>query len=232
MNRILLIDDDTELCSLLIEYLGEEGYAVTAVNDGVRGAEDAVRGDYSLVILDVMLPGLNGLEVLRQVRSQSEVPVLMLTARGEEVDRIVGLELGADDYLPKPFNPRELLARIRAVQRRAERKAGEGPESDTGVVMVADVELDTGDRTVRLGGHLVEVTQAEFGILEMLMRRAGRVVPREEICRQVLGRALTPFDRSIDVHVSSLRKKLGRECQGRERIKNVRGLGYIYLPKR
>lgn len=228
-SRILLIDDDTELCDLLTAYLSREGFSVKACNEGSRGAEEALSGDYSLVVLDVMLPGSSGFDVLRQIRARSDVPVLMLTARGDEVDRIVGLELGADDYLPKPFNPRELIARIRAVQRRAEPKgvAG-GALRAQGHLIVGDVELDAGARVVRRGGEPVELTAVEFTILELLLRGAGQVVEREDLAKKALGRELAPFDRSIDVHVSSLRKKLGRELNGIERIKTVRGVGYLY----
>ncbi|MBI5015686.1 MAG: response regulator transcription factor [Deltaproteobacteria bacterium] len=232
MNRILLIDDDTELCELMTEYLGEEGLSVTAVHDGRQGAEAALSGDYSLVVLDVMLPGMNGLDVLRRVRTRSPIPVLMLTARGSDVDRIVGLELGADDYLPKPFNPRELVARIRAVQRRAEPRREDGSGSAPAELLtVADVEMRLDQRVVRQEGRPVELTPVEFNLLALLLRKAGRVVEREELSLKVLGRRLSPFDRSIDVHVSSLRKKLGHEIQGAERIKNARGIGYIYRPR-
>ncbi|MBI5441020.1 MAG: response regulator transcription factor [Deltaproteobacteria bacterium] len=228
-TRILLIDDDTELCDLLTEYLGREGFSVRALHDGPEGAKEALAGDYSLVVLDVMLPGANGFDVLRQIRAGSAVPVLMLTARGDDVDRIVGLELGADDYLPKPFNPRELVARIRAVQRRTEtRGSAAAPAKGPGHLVVGDVELDAGARVVWRGGERVELTAVEFTILELLLREAGQVVDREGLAKKALGRELTPFDRSIDVHVSSVRKKLGREVGGLERIKTVRGVGYLY----
>jgi two-component system response regulator CpxR len=229
LPQILLIDDDTELCDLLVQYLAQEGLSVAAVHDGTKGAEKALSGEYSLVVLDVMLPGTNGFDVLRQIRASSSVPVLMLTARGDDVDRIVGLELGADDYLPKPFNPRELVARIRAVQRRAEpRVPSQGAPKGHGHLAVGDVQLDAGARVVWRGGEKVELTAVEFTILELLLREAGQVVEREGLARKALGRELTPFDRSIDVHVSSLRKKLGREVAGLERIKTIRGVGYLY----
>lgn len=228
-TRILLIDDDTELCELLKVYLTTEGFSVEAVHEGNRGAEEALSGAYSLVVLDVMLPEINGLDVLRRIRAGSDLPVLMLTARGDEVDRIVGLELGADDYLPKPFNPRELAARIRAVQRRVEPR-GEGRPSARGAghLVVGDVNLDPGARTVRRDGKLVELTSVEFAILEVLLRGAGRVVGRDDLAKKALGRRLSAYDRSIDVHLSSLRKKLGHEVRGLERIKTVRGVGYLY----
>jgi DNA-binding response OmpR family regulator len=228
-NRILIVDDDAELCELLTQYLGREGFSVEAVHDGVLGVERALSGGYSLVVLDVMLPGIGGLDVLRRIRAGSEIPVVMLTARGEEVDRIVGLELGADDYLPKPFNPRELSARIRAVQRRVEAKSDAQPAAKrSALLVVGDVELDAGARVVRRAGDPVELTSAEFALLELLLRAAGRVVEREELARKALGHGLSPFDRSVDVHISSLRKKLGLEPGGTERIKTVRGAGYLY----
>lgn len=227
-NRILVIDDDQELCSLLTEYLADEGFAVEAVHNGSVGAERGARGGHDLVVLDVMLPGLNGFEVLRRIRTASTVPVVMLTARGEEVDRIVGLELGADDYLPKPFNPRELVARIRAIQRRqAVSQKGEATPGTT--LNVGDLILDPGRRMVLQGERIVELTSLEFSVLEILLAQAGRVISREELCNQALGRQLNSFDRCIDVHISSLRRKLGPISDGSDRIKSVRGVGYIYL---
>ncbi|MBF0487431.1 MAG: response regulator transcription factor [Nitrospirae bacterium] len=226
MSNILIIDDDTELCDLLKDYLTPEGFVVEAVHDGLKGIDAVIQGQHSLVVLDVMLPGANGFEVLRRVRAVSSVPVLMLTARGEDVDRIVGLEIGADDYMPKPFNPRELVARIRAVLRRVE----SAPQSqhDTGRLIVADVELAVTTRTVLRAGQKVELTSVEFAILEVLMRKAGQVVSRDELVKQAMGRNLLAYDRSIDVHVSSLRKKLGQRADDSERIKAVRSIGYLY----
>jgi two-component system response regulator CpxR len=227
-DRILVIDDDAELCQLVGEYLESEGFAVEAEGSGDGGAERALDGDYSLVILDVMLPGINGFEALRRIRARSDVPVLMLTARGDDVDRIVGLEIGADDYLPKPFNPRELVARIHAILRRARARAGAHEAAAAEKLAVGDVELDTGSRTVRRAGAPVRLTAMEFDVLEVLLRNAGRVVDRESLVEQVLGRRYSPYDRSIDVHVSNLRKKLGHEVDGMERIKSVRQVGYLY----
>jgi two-component system response regulator CpxR len=227
MSRILVVDDDIDLCELLSDYLTTEGFTVDVVHDGESGAERALAGDYSLVVLDVMLPGINGFEVLRRLRAGSATPVLMLTARGDDVDRIVGLELGADDYLPKPFNPRELVARIRAVQRRT----AAGPATGTAQgekIAVGDVTLDLGARTVHVAGELLELTSLEFTLLEVLIRLAGQVVSREELSLQALGRELNAYDRSIDVHVSSLRRKLGTLGEESERIKTVRGIGYFY----
>jgi two-component system response regulator CpxR len=228
-KRILVVDDDVELCELLAEYLGAEGFEVEAVNDADGGLERALSGEHVLVVLDVMMPGMSGFEVLRRLRESSRVPVLMLTARGDDVDRIVGLEMGADDYLPKPFNPRELVARIRAVQRRAA-PAPEG-RSEPGSpqpLMVGDVELQPGTRVVRQDGRVVDLTSVEFSLLEVLLHAAGRVVSREDLAREVLGRQLSPYDRSIDVHVSSLRRKLGHHVGDSVRIRTVRGVGYLY----
>jgi len=225
-KRILIIDDDAGLCDLLGEYLSSEGFTVDAVHDGTEGAQRGVTG-YDFVVLDVMLPGLNGFEVLSQIRRKSSVPVLMLTARGEEIDRIVGLEMGADDYLPKPFKPRELVARLRAVQRRIQ----QGPTAEDatpGQLAVGDLKLDFGSRSARSAGEPVELTSLEFSVLEALLRSAGKVVSREDLTRQALGRSFNALDRSIDVHMSSLRKKLGPLADGGERIKSVRGIGYIY----
>ena len=227
-NRILVIDDDRELCGLLEEYLVAEGFAVESVHTGPQGAEQASQGNYALIVLDVMLPGLNGFDVLRRIRGESSVPVVMLTARGEEVDRIVGLEMGADDYLPKPFNPRELVARIRAILRR-QSTARKGGAAGGGVVVVGGLVLDPGRRTVLQGERPVVLTSIEFSVLELLLAQAGRVISRDDICSQALGRQLNSFDRSIDVHVSSLRRKLGPAGDSSERIKSVRGIGYIYL---
>jgi two-component system response regulator CpxR len=233
MSRILVIDDDVELCELLTDYLVPEGFDVEAVHDSDKGIERALSGDHDFVVLDVMLPGVNGFEVLRTLRKTSNIPVLMLTARGEDVDRIVGLEMGADDYLPKPFNPRELVARIQAIRRRGE--IGKKEEEQTAPserITVGDVNLDAGTRTVRKTGKNVDLTAVEFDLLDMLMRSAGHVVPRKDLVSKVLGRGLDPFDRSIDVHISSIRKKLGHKAKGMERIKTIRGIGYLYaLPK-
>ncbi len=226
MNRILVIDDDIELCELLTDYLTLEGFAVEVVNNGEEGALRALASEYALIVLDVMLPGINGFEVLRRIRVGSATPVLMLTARGDDVDRIVGLEMGADDYLPKPFNPRELVARINAVQRRTTVSPANNIVTEDRLV-AGDLELDLGARTVRVGGVHLDLTSVEFTLLEVLLRLAGHVVSREELSRQVLGRPLNAYDRSIDVHVSRLRRKLGAPGEESERIKTVRGVGYI-----
>ena len=226
MDQVLIVDDDVELCALVQEYLAAEGFALKAVHDGEAGLQQALTNEYALVVLDVMLPGINGFEVLRRIRSVSKIPVLLLTARGEDVDRIVGLEIGADDYLPKPFNPRELVARIRAVLRRAKpvNPADAVPE----ILSVGDVELDPATRTVQRGGQPVELTSVEFNLLEVLLREAGRVVTRERLVNAVLSRKFMPFDRSIDMHVSKVRRKLGDPDENGDHIKTIRGVGYMF----
>ncbi len=224
VDRILVIDDDVELCSLVSEYLRPEGFQVESAHDGNSGLARALSGDHTLVVLDVMLPKLNGFDVLRKMRDSSRIPVLLLTARGEDVDRIVGLEIGADDYLPKPFNPRELVARIRAILRRTRGK-GETPVPE--VIRVGDVELDPATRSVQHRGKPVDLTSVEFGLLQVLLREAGRVVTREALVDEVLGRKFSPFDRSIDMHVSKVRKKLG-DSGSEDYIKTIRGAGYIF----
>ena len=228
MNRILVIDDDTELCELLSDYLSNEGFEVQTVNQGEAGAAQALAEEYSLVVLDVMLPGMNGFDVLRKIREGSKLPVIMLTARGDDIDRIVGLELGADDYLPKPFNPRELIARIRAVQRRSEAVAEVDNRSPDGELQVGDVCPCPTSRSVKRNGEAIELTSVEFTLLEVLLQQAGKVISREELVEKSLGRRLSAYDRSIDVHVSALRKKLGKTYGNQERIKTVRGIGYLY----
>lgn len=223
MRRILIIDDDRDLSEMLMEYLSPEGFAVDCSRTGEDGLRRALSESFDLVILDVMLPRMNGFEVLRNLRSQSQCPVIMLTARGQEVDRIVGLEIGSDDYLAKPFSARELLARIHAILRRS-RPA----ESDTDLVAVGDVVLDRRSRMVRRAGEAIDLTSAEFETLEVLLGSAGQVVPREALFDKVLHRAYSVFDRSIDNHVSSLRKKLGPRLGDTERIKAVRNSGYLY----
>jgi two-component system response regulator CpxR len=222
MERLLLVDDDVELCQILTEFLSAEGFDVELVHDGVRGLERARSGEHALVILDLLLPRMRGLEVLQRLRSESHLPVLILTARGEDVDRVVGLELGADDYLPKPFNSRELIARVRAILRRAR------PSHDTGRVKVGDVTVDPSSRQAWRDGRPLTLTMAEFVLLEDLLRHAGQVLSRAHLAEQVLGRRLSPFDRSIDVHVSNLRKKLG-DTGGHEHIRAVRGEGYVFV---
>ena len=226
MQQILVIDDDMELCELVTEYLEPDGYKVEAVHDGEAGLERAVSGEHVLAVLDYMLPGMNGFEVLRKIRARSRLPIVMLTARGDDINRIIGLQIGADDYLPKPFNPLELLARINAVLRRTQGEPEQ--KEDHGVLMVGDVEMDGRTRTVRRAGTVVELTVVEYSLLEKLLSAPGRIVEREELVKEVLHRNLSPLDRSMDTHVSNLRKKLGHHVNGVERIKTVRSVGYIY----
>ncbi len=228
-KHVLVVDDDVELCQLLSQYLAQEGFEIECVHSGSDGFERAVSGSHSIVVLDVMLPDIKGFEVLRRVRAESRVPVLMLTARGDDQDRILGLEMGADDYLPKPFNPRELSARIDAVLRRA----WLDPQSLVPVpaerVFLEDIELDRGSRTARRDGQDLDLTSVEFDLLDLFLKSAGLVLSREEMVRSVLGRDFSPFDRSMDTHVSNLRRKLGPRRDGTERIKGVRGIGYLYV---
>lgn len=221
MDELLLIDDDVELCSMLKEYLGRFGFRVTAVHRGDTGLKAALEKPYTLVLLDVMLPGLDGFEVLRRIRAVSPVSVLLLTARGEDVDRIVGLEIGADDYLSKPFNPRELLARVRAILRRSA-----GAKPDQTLLRAEGLELNRAARTVLHNGTKIDLTDVEFALLEALMRSPGKVVAREEISESVLGRKFHPFDRSLDMHVSRLRRKLADAGAPEEQVKTIRGMGY------
>ena len=225
MPRVLVIDDDRELTAMLVDYLTPEGFVVDTVHTGEDGLTQALATEYGLIILDVMLPQLNGLEVLRRLRAQSQCPVIMLTARGQEVDRIVGLEVGADDYLAKPFSARELLARMHAVLRRT-RPPSSTPPGD--VLAVGDVIMDVRARTVRRAGELVDLTSLEFDVLKVLLSVAGEVVSREDLFRKALQRDYSVFDRSIDNHVSSLRKKLGAMVGETDRIKSVRNAGYVY----
>src|SRR5262249_36404266 len=202
MERVLLIDDDVEFCVLVRQYLEPEGFEIDAVHDGREGAERALSGGHAIVILDVMLPDLPGYDVLRTLRAHSKIPVLMLTAKGDDWDRIMGLELGADDYLPKPFNPRELAARLRAILRRARGILAGLPGTR---VRVGDVEVDPGTRTARRGPQVLDLTTVEFDLLDTLLRHAGQVMSREDLVKTVLGREFSPFDRSIDVHIANLR---------------------------
>lgn len=228
-QHLLLIDDDTELCELLTDYLSQEGLTVESVHDGQQGLERALSGEHDMVVLDVMLPEMGGFDVLRNIRETSWIPIVMLTARGDDVDRIVGLEMGADDYLPKPFNPRELMARLRAILRRMQTSSStvvEPAPADT--LVVDDITLEPSTHTVWQNEDPVRLTSAEFVLLDTFLRQAGHVLSRELLTQEVLERELTPYDRSIDVHVSNLRKKLGLHHDGMERIKTVRGVGYLY----
>jgi len=221
MERVLLVDDDAELCRLVTRFLTREGFEISWAPCGETGVERALAEEFSLIMLDVMMPDTDGFNVLQRIRRQSRTPVLMLTARGDTRDRIRGLEMGADDYLPKPFDPAELVARIRAILRRsAPRK--------TAAITLGDIELDGGTRTVQRSGAVVDLTTVEFDLLVALMGAAGSVVSREDLVKEVLRRDFSPFDRSIDTHVCNLRRKLGPLAGGGERIRGVRGAGYLY----
>jgi two-component system response regulator CpxR len=222
---VLLVDDDRELCRMLAEYLTPEGFKVTAVHDGDEALYVVGRHHFDLIVLDVMLPRVGGLDVLRTLRQKHATPVLMLTARGEDVDRVVGLELGADDYLPKPFNPRELVARMRAILRRSlmtDPQPGRRERLEAG-----PLTLNFTSRTASANGQVITLTGVEFQILEILMQQQGAVVSREELTRKVLARRLTPYDRSIDTHISNIRRKLA-PVASEVSIVNVRRSGYVF----
>ena len=224
MGKVLLIDDDIELLGMFQEYLEQEGYQVKAVHDGQSGVTEALTGLYSIAILDVMMPRMNGLETLRRIRMASRLPILMLTGRGDDTDRIVGLELGADDYVTKPCSPRELMARIRAILRRSL-----GVPLDPGApaqLSVGQLTLWPEQRRATWGGAGLELTSTEFNLLEVLARSAGRAVSKNQLSEQALGRPLARFDRNIDVHLSSLRHKLGLLADGRSCLQTVYRLGY------
>jgi two-component system response regulator CpxR len=221
-NTLLLVDDDIELSGLLKEYFASEGFDVRLAHDGVEALVELRKPGLDLVVLDVMMPRMNGMDVLRELRKDSRLPVIMLTARGDDMDRILGLELGADDYVPKPCNPRELLARIRAVMRRAQGAV------DHGLIHVDDLELNQGNRTLEKSGQPVELTSTEFSILLALLQHRGDVVSKRDLYVSALGREPVPHDRSIDMHVSNLRRKLGPDPDGEDRIETIRGIGYQY----
>lgn len=227
MDRILIIDDDEELCELVSEYLTVEGFETTAVYDGETGLREALSGAFDMVTLDVMLPKKNGFDVLRELRETSKIPVLMLTARGEDMERIVGLEIGADDYLPKPFNPRELVARLRAILRRIEVNR-QTIQIENDKLSVDDVEVQISARSASRSNEDLNLTSVEFDLLAEFLRHAGKVVKKEDLSEKVLERKLSPFDRSLDMHVSNLRKKLGVRENDLEIIKTIRSVGYIY----
>jgi two-component system, OmpR family, response regulator CpxR len=228
VNRLLVIDDDEALVNLLRRFLEGEGFAVDAAFDHASGLSTALTGAHELIVLDVMLPGGSGFELLKQLRQHSKVPVLLLTARGEAIDRIVGLEIGADDYLAKPFDPRELVARIRAIFRRTREAAHSGRRAENDeVLIVGDISMSRRSRTVTCGEKPVELTSVEFNVLELLLCNAGSVVTREQIAEVALGRHLNVLDRSVDVHVSRLRKKLGACLGSDDFIRPIRGIGYF-----
>ncbi len=223
--RVLLVDDDRELCQMLTEYLSAERFEVTSAHDGGEALRTLRARDFEIMILDVMLPSVSGFDVLRELGASHPTPILMLTARGDDIDRIVGLELGADDYLGKPFNPRELVARIRAILRRAGGRGARGAAPE--LLEVGPIGLNAGTHQVRIAGTIVPLTGAEFRVLELLMRSPGQVISRESMTELALGRKLVPYDRSIDTHISNLRRKLDLEKLAGPEIKNVRGSGYM-----
>ena len=222
--NVLVVDDDVEFTELVTEYLETEGgFATTTRHDGLSGVETAIAERFDVIVLDVGLPGINGFEALKQMRERCSTPVVMLTARGDDIDRILGLEIGADDYVPKPCNLRELVARIRAILRR------QAATDKTGRIDVYDLRIEPASQSVYLGDRLIPLTGAEYLVLEALTKEAGQVVPKDAIARHALGRRILPYDRSIDVHISNLRKKLGPLVDGRQRIKTVRGRGYLLI---
>lgn len=230
MTQVLLVDDDVELTAMLAQYLVREGFDAHAVHDGEAGVVEALTGRYALVVLDVMMPRLSGIEALRRIRATSRVPVLMLTARGDNIDRIVGLDMGADDYVPKPCTPGELVARIRAILRRSEgRDAGTGAGTPAKLLQAGELMLWPGSRSATWRGQPLELTGTEFSLLEVLVRHAGQLVSKNDISLQAFSRPLARFDRRIDVHISSIRQKLGARPDGQPWIQSVRGLGYQLL---
>ncbi len=227
MSQILLIDDDLGLSELLAQLLELEGFDLTLAHDGQTGLELALDKQFDLILLDVMLPKLNGFEVLKALRVSKQTPVLMLTARGDEIDRVVGLEIGADDYLPKPFNDRELVARIKAIIRRSNILPEEKAKT---VYEYGDIQLDPGRQEVFCQEQLLILTGTEFGLLFEMLQNGGELISKEMLSEKVLGKKLMPFDRSLDMHLSNLRKKLPERTDGRPRVKTIRGKGYIWLP--
>lgn len=232
-QRILIVDDDIELCQLLAQYLKNEGIDVALIHDGLEATEHlqqshAQNKSYDAIVLDFMLPGMQGLDILQRLRTFSSTPVLMLTARGDDIDRIVGLEAGADDYLPKPCNPRELLARLRAVLRRTESHTSSSPYSSSSY-SIHGITLDNGNRSASIHDKRLELTSAEFNTLQALISHAGKIVTKEELTEIALNRKHTRYDRSIDVHISSVRKKIAQHLGGLELIKTIRGSGYLLV---
>ncbi len=227
MDKILLADDDIEYCALLSEYLLAENFLVESVHDGETAIQYALEKEYDLMILDIMMPRLNGLEVLKRLQNKIQIPILMLTARGDDIDRILGLEMGADDYLPKPCNPRELVARLRAILRRTRKEQMETVDSQS-VTIAGDLTLDRHNRTVLIMQKIIDLTSTEFNVLDTLIKQAGQIVNKETLTEESLFRKQTIYDRSIEMHVSKIRKKLGLHADGCQRIKTIRGIGYLY----
>ncbi|OOY28439.1 DNA-binding response regulator [Thioclava sp. L04-15] len=226
MMKVLLVDDDMELTALLQEYLSEEGYDVSTAVDGRSAVNAAMNNAADLIVLDVMMPRMNGIEVLRRIRECSQVPILMLTARGDDVDRITGLNLGADDYVPKPCSPGELAARVRAILRRTSQSSQAEAKAP---IIAGRLVLHPANRSAEWDGHALDLTGTEFSLLEVLARHAGELVSKQEISKRAFGQPLAPFDRRIDVHISSVRQKLGRRNDGQSQILSVRGQGYQLL---
>jgi DNA-binding response OmpR family regulator len=225
--KILLVDDDQELCELLARYLRREGIETDQVHTGPEGLEQGLSDEhYDAMVLDIMLPGMTGLEVLTELRKKSDLPVVMLTAKGDEMDRIVGLEVGADDYLPKPCNPRELTARLRAVLRRSK---SEMSMVEDDVIRIDELEIDHSQHQVLKNSEPLELTVTEYNILNTLVSHLGKVVEKNQLAEEAMSRSLTLFDRSLDMHLSNLRKKLGMHDDGQTRIKTIRGVGYMYV---
>ena len=228
MVKVLLVDDDKELCAMQADYLAADGFDVTCAHDGEASVaavlSSAPGSEFSIVVLDVMMPRLNGIDALRRIRQHRDVPVIMLTARGDDIDRVLGLEFGADDYVPKPCTPRELVARIRAILRRTE--SGSPRNGPASAIELGPLKLSPQQRQASWNGAALELTSTEFGVLELLAQHAGQSVSKNELCQHALGRALTRYDRSIDVHVSNLRQKLGALDDGRSPVQTVRGIGY------
>jgi two-component system response regulator CpxR len=224
--KLLLVDDDIELCELLSEYLQTEGFLTDCLHDGLEAVKLGSTGKYDLIILDVMLPTMNGLQVLKEVQSNTDTPILMLTARGDDTSRIIGLEIGADDYLAKPCNPRELVARIRAVLRRTKVKRAATPKEFESV-SVDDIGIQTHTRTFIKAGEIVELTNSEYNILLYLMENVGQVIHKNELYQQAFGREYVAYDRTLDMHISNLRAKLAKNKKGQHYIQTVRGIGYI-----
>lgn len=230
--KVLIIDDDVKLCRLVRDYLGPMGFEVDAAHTGAGGLKKALSGNFHVLILDVMLPEMDGFEVLKQLRKESDIPVLMLTALGDETDRIVGLEMGADDYLPKTFSTRELLARLRAVTRRYYHKSGTQLHDEDSLIIIGDLRIKNSSRSAQLKGDTLMLTPIEFDLLASLAKAAGRVLTRDQLLDAVAGRDYEVFDRSIDVHISSLRRKLGDNPREPIFIKTVRSAGYMFIDPR
>ena len=226
-SRLLIVDDDPDLCDLVQRYLEAEGFVISAVHTGAEGRHEGTSGNYDLIVLDVMLPDVKGFDVLRELRSRVRTPVLMLTAKGDEFDRVLGLQMGADDYLAKPFSPRELIARVGAILRRSGWQSEQVTPRPLSIKS-GDLELDLAAHSASKAGKSLHLTSAEFDLLHAFLESPGQVLSREALVERVLGRKFSPFDRSLDLHVSNLRQKLGPQANRTERIRSVRGVGYLY----